>query len=77
MAWMAIDSPYTTVVTLIEKDALAEIYKCLLIYAFKIWSPNVLAIFFPAERLTIPNFGDLAESIQWARRAGTDLKFLG
>lgn len=75
-AWMAIDSPYTTVVKLIEGNALAEIYKCLLIYAFKIWSPKVLAVFFPAERLTIPNFGDLAASILWARRAGHDTKFL-
>jgi hypothetical protein len=75
-AWLAIDSPHTTVLKLIEKEALAEIYKCLLVYAFKIWSPNVLAVFFPAEKLTVPNLGDLAGSIQWARRAGADMKFL-
>lgn len=76
-AWMAIDSPHTTAVKLIEKNALAEIYKCLLIYAFKVWSPNVLAVFFPSERLTIPNFGDLAGSIKCARHAGADMRFLG
>ena len=75
-AWMAIDSPYTTVLKLVGENALADIYKTLLIYAFKVWSPNVLAVFFPAERLTIPNFGDLAGSIQWGRRAGADMKFL-
>jgi hypothetical protein len=36
----------------------------------------VLAIFFPAERTTIPNFGELAASIQWGRRTGLDLSFL-
>ncbi len=75
-AWMAIDSPHTKVVKLINENALAEIYKCLLIYAFKVWSPNVLAVFFPAERLTIPNLGDLAPSIQWGRQTGLNLEFL-
>lgn len=75
-AWMAIDSPHSKIVKLIEQGALAEVYKCLLIYAFKVWSPNILAVFFPAERLTIPNFGDLAGSINWGRRSGLDFRFL-
>jgi hypothetical protein len=48
----------------------------LLIFVYKLWSGNALAVFFPAERVTVPNFGELADSIQWARRAGLDLKFL-
>jgi hypothetical protein len=75
-AWMAIDSPHTTIVKLLEKNALGAFYKMLLNYAFKIWSPNALAVFFPAEGLTIPNFGDLAASIQWGRRVGADMRFL-
>jgi|SRR5580658_1130521 hypothetical protein len=76
LAWMAIDSPHTTIVKLLKEDALEDIYKCLLIYVFKVWSPNVLAVFFPAERTTIPNFGELADSIKWGRRSGLDLRFL-
>lgn len=75
-AWMAIDSPHQRIVDLIEKKALGDIYKVLLVYAFLVWSPNVLAVFFPAERTTIPNFGDLAGSIQWGRRNGLNLSFL-
>jgi hypothetical protein len=75
-AWMAIDSPHQRNVDLIKKKALGDIYKLLLIYAFLVWSPNVLAVFFPAERTTIPNFGDLAASIQWGRRNGLELTFL-
>jgi hypothetical protein len=63
-AWMSIDSPHQRNVDLDKKKALGDIYKLLLIYAFLVWSPNVLAVFFPAERTTIPNFGDLAASIQ-------------
>jgi hypothetical protein len=75
-AWMSIDSPYQRNIKLAQEQALADIYKVLLIYAFKIWSPNVLAVFFPGEGATVPNLGGLAESIQWGRRAGLDLKFL-
>ncbi len=75
-AWMAIDSPHKRNVELIKNKALSDIYKVLLIYAFLVWSHNVLAVFFPAERTTIPNFGDLAASIQWGRRNGLDLQTL-
>jgi len=75
-AWMSIDSPHQRNVKLAEEQALANVYKVLLIYALKIWSPNVLAAFFPGEGATVPNLGGLAESIQWGRRAGFDLAFL-
>ena len=75
-AWMSIDFPYGKIRKLSEDKALADIYKVLLIFAFKTWSSNVLAVFFPAERVTIPNFADLAECIQWARRSGLDMSFL-
>jgi hypothetical protein len=75
-AWMSIDLPHAKNVKLKQENALGDTYKMLLIYAFKVWSPNVLAVFFPAERTTIPNFGDLAKSIQWARRNGLDMTFI-
>ena len=75
-AWLSIDSPNQSNKRLASENALSDIYKVLAIYAFLIWSPNVLAAFFPAERTTIPNLGDLATSIQWGRRNGLDLKFL-
>jgi hypothetical protein len=76
-AWMSIDSPNQRNTQLSRQNALSDIYKVLLIYALVVWSPNVLAVFFPAERTTIPNFGDLAASIHWGRQAGLDLRFLG
>ena len=75
-AWMSIDMPNGNNRRLSEQKALADMYKVLLIFAFKMWNPNALAVFFPAERVTIPNFGELAACIQWARRAGLDMTFL-
>jgi hypothetical protein len=75
-AWMAVDSPHQKCAQLSKDKALADIYKVLLIFAFLVWSPNALAVFFPAERATIPNFGELAQSIQWGRKNGIDLSFL-
>ena len=39
-----------------QEKALGDIYKVLLIYAFKMWGPNVLPVFFPGEGITIPHF---------------------
>jgi hypothetical protein len=75
-AWMSIDSPHQKCTQLSKDKSLADIYKVLLIFAFQVWSPNALAVFFPAERTTIPNLGELANSIQWARRASMDMSFL-
>jgi hypothetical protein len=75
-AWLSIDSPHQSNKKLASENALRDIYKVLAIYAFLIWSPNVLAVFFPAEGTTIPNLGDLTASIQWGHRKGLDLRFL-
>ncbi len=75
-AWMSIDAVGLTCIKLTQEKALPDIYKVLLVYSLMIWSPNVLAVFFPAEGTTVPNFGKLAESIQWGRRTGLDLTFL-
>jgi len=75
-AWMSIDSPHQKCAELSDHKALADIYKVLLIFAFLVWSPNALAVFFPAERVTIPNLGDLTQSILWGRKNGMDLSFL-
>jgi hypothetical protein len=75
-AWMSIDLPHGNNRKLRAEKALGDIYKVLSIFAFKIWNPNVLAVFFPAEGVTIPNFGELASCVQWARRSGMDMSFL-
>jgi len=51
-------------------------YKVLLIFVFLSWANNCLTVYFPAEGVTIPNFGDLTQNIRWARRAGLDLSLL-
>jgi hypothetical protein len=75
-AWMSIDMPKGRNRSLSEQRALGLIYKVLLVYAFLMWGPNTLAVFFPGEGVTIPNFGELAACIQWALRTGLDLSFL-
>ena len=75
-AWMSVDMPNQRNEALYRSGALGDMYKVLLVFVFLSWSNNCLAIYFPAERITIPNFGDLAGNIQWGRRAGLDLSFL-
>lgn len=74
-AWLSIDMPLIAK-GLRETQAWGECHQLLLIYAFKSWSPNCLAIYFPAEGVTVPNLGDLAESIRWGRKNGLKLDFL-
>jgi hypothetical protein len=74
-AWLSIDMPLIAK-GLRETEAWGESHKLLLIFAFKSWSPNCLAIFFPTEGVTVPNFGDLADSIRWGRQNGLKLDFL-
>jgi hypothetical protein len=59
-----------------EIDSLATVYKLLLVFAFLCWSTNCLIVYFPAEGISIPNLGDLADSINWTRSNGQNLDFL-
>lgn len=73
---MSIDMPNERCDKLSRQRALGDIYKVLLIFAFLSWTQNCAGAHFPAEGITIPNLGGLAESIQWGRRNGLDLAFL-
>ena len=75
-AWMAIDLPNQSSMKLRELGGLGIAYRFLLYYALQIWSPNCIGLYFPAEQVSLPNLGDLADSIQWARRNGQNLGFL-
>lgn len=75
-AWLSIDAPTAKVEKLRQDKSLGDVYKLLLVYAFKLWSSNCLGVYFPAENVTVPNLGDLAQSIQWGRKNGIDLTFL-
>lgn len=75
-AWLAVDMPQQRNDELHRSGSLGEIYRLLLVFVFLSWSNQCLAVYFPAEGITIPNFGDLAGNIQWGRRAGLDLSFL-
>ncbi len=75
-AWISIDMPTQSRPRLIEINSLGQTYHLLLIFAFLCWTPNALAVYFPAEQKTVPNLGGLAESINWTRRNGIDLDFL-
>jgi hypothetical protein len=75
-AWMSVDMPNERNERLYETRALGGSYQLLLVFAFKSWSANCLGVYFPAEGVTIPNFGELTESIQWGRKNGLGLDFM-
>jgi len=75
-AWIAFDLPTQGSDRLREINSLATAYKLLLVFAFLCWSTNCLIVYFPAEGISVPNLGDLADSINWARRNGQNPNFL-
>lgn len=74
--WMSIDAPTAKVEKLRPSGALGGVYQLLLVYALKSWSTNCLGIYFPSESITLPNVGDLTQSLQWGRQNGIELSFL-
>jgi hypothetical protein len=75
-AWLSVDMQRAAVTELRASGRLGEAYFTLLHFVHERWSPDCVALYYPAEGVTIPNQGDMAESIRWARRHGTDLNFL-
>ena len=76
-AWLSVDLPGKRTEMLRQQgSSLAGAYVSLMYFAFKYWSPNCMALYFPDERTTVPNHGDVIESIRWSRRNGIDLQFL-
>ncbi|MGB7137491.1 MAG: hypothetical protein WBD46_19540, partial [Acidobacteriaceae bacterium] len=51
-------------------------YKLLFLMVLQLWDENCCGLYLPAQRVTIPNVGDLISSIRWAARNGTPLEFL-
>jgi len=75
-AWVAVDLPGRKIESLKSEGSHAGAYKSLMYFVFKHWSANCLALYFPAEGVTLPNQGDLIESIRWSRRNGINIDFL-
>jgi hypothetical protein len=75
-AWLSVDLPGRSVERLRRGGHLSDAYKSLMFFANKHWSANCLALYFPGEQATLPNQGDLIESIRSARRDGIDLDFM-
>jgi hypothetical protein len=73
---MSVDLPMLRNQELYESGDLANMYKVLLVFVFLGWNNNCLGVYFPGEDVTVPNFGDLAASINWGRQAGLNLNFL-
>jgi hypothetical protein len=73
---VAVDLPNLRNEVLYRDGSLGMMYKTILIFVFLSWNDNCLAAFFPGERTTVPNFGNLAASINWCRQAGLDMTFL-
>lgn len=74
--WMGVDLPNLRNEALFRAGDLGMMYKTLLIFVFLAWNNNCPGVVFPGEGITVPNFGDLAASINWARRTGLNLAFL-
>jgi len=75
-AWLSIDLPGKRTVELRAQQRLGSAYQTIMYFAFKYWSPNCLALYFPAEGTTVPNHGDLLQSIRWCKANGMNLDFL-
>jgi len=75
-AWMSVDLPQLRNQELDQSGDLANMYKVLLVFVFLSWNSNCLGVYFPGEGVTVPNFGDLAASINWGRQNGLNLNFL-
>jgi len=66
-AWMSVDLPSFAIKHCISQD-LASMYKVLLCSCFSAGITTVSGLF-PGRRRDIPNFGDLAASINWGRQS--------
>jgi hypothetical protein len=75
-AWMSVDLPKLRNQALYQSGDLASMYKVLLVFVFLCWNNNCLGVYFLGDGVTIPNFGDLAASINWGRQSGLNLNFL-
>jgi hypothetical protein len=75
-AWLSVDLPGRRTAHLREEGRLGSAYQSLMHFVFRHWSHNLLAMYFPCERVIVPNQGDPIESIRSARRAGVNLDFL-
>lgn len=73
---MSVDLPNLRNEALFRAGELGNMYKVLSIFVFLCWTNNCLGVYFPGEGVTVPNFGDLAASINWGRRSGLNLNFL-
>jgi hypothetical protein len=73
IAWLSIDLPEGGRKS---KEVWPAAYSLLLVFIRLLWNENCLAMYFPAEGATVPNLGDLVESLRWAGKNGTDLRFL-
>ncbi|HEX4036811.1 MAG TPA: hypothetical protein VHX37_02025 [Acidobacteriaceae bacterium] len=51
-------------------------YKLLFLMVHQLWDENCCGLYLPAQKVTVPNVGDLISSIRWAARNGTPLEFL-
>lgn len=72
-AWLAVDYPEGPRMPEAEWPAC---YKLLFLMANQLWDENCLGLYLPAQKITIPNMGDLIASIRWAANNGTPLPFL-
>jgi hypothetical protein len=73
---MSVDLPKLRNQALYQSGDLASMYKVLLVFVFLCWNNNCLGVYFLGDGVTIPNFGDLAASINWGRQSGLNLNFL-
>jgi hypothetical protein len=72
-AWLEVNYPDAP---RIPESEWASCYKLLFLMANHVWGENCLGIYLPVQDVTVPNMGDLIDSIRWAGKNGTPLPFL-
>jgi hypothetical protein len=72
-AWLAVDYPDGPKM---PESEWPSCYKLLFPLANQLWDENCLGLYLPVQGVTVPNMGNLIESIRWAGKNGTPLPFL-
>lgn len=72
-AWLAVD--YAQGAHTPESEW-PSCYKLLFLMVHQLWDENCCGFYLPAQKVTVPNVGDLISSIRWAAQNGTPLPFL-
>lgn len=72
-AWLEVDYPDAKKM---PESEWAACYKALFLMASHLWGESCFGLYLPVQDVTVPNMGDLIDSIRWSAKNGIPLPFL-